>query len=203
LNTTVFNALVAQINAWCKDNADAALFCSATERNLINNTCVSDFDMADIDMLPNITFYFALNATAYFAATLEPYDYVVYKLMAPKMDVQCASFGIQSQTFNETRDLTGSILGDPFMHGFFTIFDRTNMMVGFAQRNEEMCGTQLSPPEEQSSSSGGLKSWQIALIVVGGVILGLLLLGTVAGIIYYVMKSRNQYQYTKINTTGD
>jgi len=67
-----------------------------------------------------------------------------------------------------------------------------------------MCGTQLSPPEEHSSSgSSGLKSWQIALIVVGGVILGLLLLGIVGGIIYYVMKSRNQYQYTKINTTGD
>jgi len=202
LNTPVYRALIAQINSWCKDNAEADLFCAVTARNLINNTCVTDFDMADIEMLPNITFYFAINATSYFAATLEPYDYVVYKLK--DSNVQCASFGIQGQTLNETIMGSGAILGDPFMHGFFTIFDKTNMQLGFAQKNVEMCGTQLSPPEEHSSSgSSGLKSWQIALIVVGGVILGLLLLGIVGGIIYYVMKSRNQYQYTKINTTGD
>jgi len=50
----------------------------------------------------------------------------------------------------------------------------------------------------QESSSGGLKPWQIALIVVGGVIVGLLLLLIVVGVVYFVfLKPRTGYR--KIN----
>jgi len=50
----------------------------------------------------------------------------------------------------------------------------------------------------QESSSGGLKPWQIALIVVGGVVVGLLLLLIVIGVVYFAfLKPRTGYR--KIN----
>jgi len=199
LDTTIFNAFSSQILSWCQNNPSATLLCGAN--NILSGGCITDFTMEDIDMLPNITFYLGVGANnSYIAAVLQPTDYVILNFDETTGQVKCAEFGIAGSDFS--LQLTGSILGDPFMHGFFTIFDRVNMKLGFAQKNEEMCGTQLSPQEESSSSSG-LKAWQIALIVVGGVIVGLVLLAIVGGIIYYVVKTRSQYQYTRINNTED
>jgi len=57
--------------------------------------------------------------------------------------------------------------------------------------------TVLGVPQEKSSG-GGLETWQIVLIVVGGVVIGLLLLAIVAAIAY-VAFFRPKTGYSKIN----
>jgi len=52
----------------------------------------------------------------------------------------------------------------------------------------------LGVPQD-SGSSGGLKAWQIALIVIAGVVVGLLILGLVVGAVFFVFfKNRPGYR---------
>lgn len=120
----------------CGENADDSWFSSDEE------VALSDADMLK---LPNISFVLKNNITL----TLTPYDYMLQVISSRYVlpeDITIRRLGVSSFTPLEELGI-GAILGDTFMKKYYTLFDRENKQIGFAQKTS--C-TGSSPVEDLS-----------------------------------------------------
>jgi len=153
----------------CSSTSPPSILCAATNiLNIPDGKCLL-FGEDELNQMPDIEFQFKgasvkLNAHAYLRYVADDASY-------------CGNLGFYPQ------DGVGIILGDTFMHAYYTIFDRGNKTIGFATVNE--CGNDFVLNKISKNT--------IILIVIS-VVAGLLTLAGVSFGIFVCIRRRRSRQ---------
>jgi hypothetical protein len=123
----LYNQMINAFTSTCSTSNN--LFCG--NESLLNATGGSclQLDISQTSNLPTIDFTFQGTDSSTFTVSIRAQDYLI---ISTANGTPCASLGIF------TTD-SGILLGDTFMKAFYTVFDRENSRIGFAQDNS--CGS--------------------------------------------------------------
>jgi hypothetical protein len=122
----LYNQMLSAFTSTC--GTSDSVFCgSESLLNATGGNCLQ-LDISQTTNLPSIDFTFQ-GTDSPFTVSIEAKDYLT---VSTRDGTLCASLGIY------TTD-SGILLGDTFMKAFYTVFDRENSRIGFAQDN--LCGS--------------------------------------------------------------
>lgn len=130
LPDTVYEAVMGGFKKYCNSHSTVMSLCGSNGLlNLPEGYCgaITDSDLNEIKAhYPPITFTFPLSSGGSFSVDIGGDAYVIYSPYDSPGYPYCATIGIVSSG----TDIL-SILGDSFMKGVYTAFDRENKNIGF------------------------------------------------------------------------
>eukprot|EP01117_Protostelium_nocturnum_P017987 TRINITY_DN7417_c0_g1_i3.p1 TRINITY_DN7417_c0_g1~~TRINITY_DN7417_c0_g1_i3.p1 ORF type:complete len:535 (-),score=53.24 TRINITY_DN7417_c0_g1_i3:111-1715(-) len=178
LPTPLYKQFVQAVQNYCKHKSSSRLFCDK-DRNLMNiddRSCLYT-TRDELRKLPDLRFGFPDgNTSRVFEITMNGTVYVSWFPITSLTYEYCARLVVEQSTNPWVT------LGDNFLHGLHTIFDRKHHRIGFSHANKSTCGNVVYR--------------NLGLQLLLGFI-GLLVLGVILFAVIKQYQKRNKYRIAK------
>jgi len=128
---SLFNQVINAFSNYCQTTVNTPNSLCGTNNvlNAPNGNCINT-DQSDLSLYPTMQFVFRGVDQNTITVSIGPQSYLRFVNV---QSTTCVSLGIYGQ------DGLGVILGDTFLKGFYTVFDRQNLRIGFA--TDVNCGS--------------------------------------------------------------